>query len=130
MKKIIENLKNKPVEHRKNVMHLILFFAAIIFFFLWILTLSKSFSNESVKEGLKNDLKPVNVLRDNLVDGYRSVTDRDSQITTENNPEDYPRVIEINNTNDANMGTDSYDNTDALILEEINDPMINEPILE
>jgi hypothetical protein len=73
MKKIIDNLKKQPVEHRKNVLHLVTFFFAIIMVFLWVFSLGKNLSKGETQEKIKNDLQPINVLKDNLVDGYKSI---------------------------------------------------------
>ncbi len=130
MKKIVENLKGQSVEHRKNVMHLITFFCAIVLIILWVFSLGKNLSNEDTKENIKNDLQPINALKDNIVGGYKNVNvlDNANNLQLENTEESYPKVIEIQNTTSTESPSDAEmqytDYRDALILEEVNSQIL------
>jgi hypothetical protein len=40
---------------------------------LWTFSLGKSITNPDTKKKIKQDLQPFSVLKDNLVEGYKSV---------------------------------------------------------
>ncbi|PIP69150.1 hypothetical protein CO033_01150 [Candidatus Nomurabacteria bacterium CG_4_9_14_0_2_um_filter_32_10] len=75
MKKIIHNLRRQPEEVRRHVLHILIFVVAIIMVILWVFSLGKSLSNPDTKVKIKQDLEPFSVLKDNLVDGYKSTSD-------------------------------------------------------
>jgi len=74
MKKIIHNLRRQPEEVRRHVLHILIFVVAIIMVILWVFSLGKSLSNPDTKVKIKQDLEPFSVLKDNLVDGYKSTS--------------------------------------------------------
>lgn len=82
MKKIIHNLRRQPEEVRRHILHITIFAVAVIMILLWIFSLGKSLSSPDTQVKIKEDLKPFSVLKDNLVDGYKSTSD-DNYPTTE-----------------------------------------------
>lgn len=75
MKKIIHNLRQQPEEVRRHILHILIFLAIIIMIILWVFSLGKNLSNPDTQIKIKQDLKPFSVLKDNLVDGYKSTSD-------------------------------------------------------
>ena len=78
MKKIIyhiKNIKNQPEEIRRHILHILIIIAAIILLLLWIYSLGASLSNPDTQAKVSNDLKPFSVLKDNLVGGYKSISE-------------------------------------------------------
>ena len=48
---------------------------------LWVLSLGKSLTSPETKEKIKQDLQPFSVLKDNLVEGYKSTGETDASVT-------------------------------------------------
>ena len=74
MKKIIHNLRKQPEKKRRHILHIITIAAAIILIILWSYSLGRSLTSSDVKVKIKQDLKPFSVLKDNIVGGYKSVS--------------------------------------------------------
>ena len=70
MKKIIHNLRNRPEEERRHILHILTFFGALIMLVLWSLSLGRTLGNPDTKAELKQDLQPFSELKANIVDGY------------------------------------------------------------
>lgn len=84
MKKIIRNIRRQPEETRRHILHLLTIIAAIILFFLWIFSLGINLSSSNTQAKVKNDLEPFSALKDNLIGGYKSISEPDLS-TEENN---------------------------------------------
>jgi len=74
MRKIIHRLRKKPEEERRHILHISVFIIGIIMVLLWTYSLGRSISSPDTKVKIKQDLQPFSVLKDNLVDGYKSVS--------------------------------------------------------
>lgn len=70
MKKIIHNLRQKPEEVRRHILHIVIFIIAVVLFVAWIYTLGTDLSDEETKAVIKNNLQPLSALKDNLTGGY------------------------------------------------------------
>jgi hypothetical protein len=81
MRKIIHHLRRQPEEVRRHLLHIFIFIAAAIMILLWIFSLGKSLANPDTQVKIKNDLQPFSVLKDNLVEGYKSTPDTNSSPT-------------------------------------------------
>lgn len=55
-------------------MHIAVITAAIVMIILWSYSLGKSLTGPDIKEKIKQDLKPFSVLKDNIVGGYKSIS--------------------------------------------------------
>lgn len=75
MKKIIHHLRKQPEEVRRHVLHIAIFAVAIVMVLLWVFSLGKSLADPDTQVKIKQDLQPFSVLKDNIVDGYKSTTD-------------------------------------------------------
>ncbi len=78
MKKIIHKLRKRPEAERRHILNLLMIIVVIIMLALWVFSLSISFSNKDAKIKMQQDLKPFTVLKDNIVGGYNSVSDKNS----------------------------------------------------
>ncbi|MCM2339264.1 MAG: hypothetical protein NDI62_02305 [Burkholderiales bacterium] len=67
MKKIIHNLRQQPEETRRHILHIIIFFLAVVMIMLWILSLSKSLSDPDTQTKMQEDLKPFTELKDTII---------------------------------------------------------------
>ncbi|MFA4975689.1 MAG: hypothetical protein WC839_03785 [Candidatus Paceibacterota bacterium] len=83
MKKIIHNLREQPEEVRRHVLHILIFAVIVIMVILWVFSLGKDLSNSDTKEKVKQDLQPFSVLKDNIVNGYKSSTENSDTSTIE-----------------------------------------------
>ncbi|MFZ2072158.1 MAG: hypothetical protein WA101_01575 [Minisyncoccia bacterium] len=75
MKKIIHKLRQRPEEDRRHILHILTIASAIIMIILWSYSLGRNLTNPDVKEKVKQDLKPFSVLKDNIVGGYKSISE-------------------------------------------------------
>ncbi|MBU0611825.1 hypothetical protein KKA39_03275 [Patescibacteria group bacterium] len=75
MRKLIHKLRQKPEEERRHLLHIFTAVAAIIMIILWIYSLGRSLASPETKEKVRQDLKPFSVLKDNIVGGYKSITE-------------------------------------------------------
>ncbi|OGI73705.1 hypothetical protein A3D42_00490 [Candidatus Nomurabacteria bacterium RIFCSPHIGHO2_02_FULL_41_18] len=73
MKKIIHNLRQQPEDTRRHILHILTFLFALLFFSIWVYTLGENLGGEETRAEVKNDLKPFSVLKDNIIDGYKSI---------------------------------------------------------
>jgi len=75
MKKIIHHIRKQPEEVRRHILHVIMVVAAAVLFFLWVYSLGTSLTNPDMQVKIKNDLKPFSALKDNMVGGYKSISE-------------------------------------------------------
>ena len=80
MKKIIHKLRQQPEDVRRSISHILTIMFAIILVILWTYSLSKNLSNPDTQIKAKNDLQPFSVLKDNLVGGYKSISEPTSDV--------------------------------------------------
>ena len=81
MRKIIHHLRKQPEEVRRHILHISIFAIAIIMIILWVLSLGKSLASPDTQIKIKKDLQPFSVLKDNIIDGYKSTSCADSSVT-------------------------------------------------
>ncbi len=74
MKKIIHHLRKQPEEVRRHILHILIFIVAAIMIILWIFSLGKSLANSDTQNKMKQDLKPFSVLKNNIVNGYKNIS--------------------------------------------------------
>lgn len=75
MRKVIHRLRQKPEEERRHILHISIIIIAIIMIALWAFSLGKSLSAPETKQKVKQDLQPFSVLKSNLTEGYKSVSE-------------------------------------------------------
>lgn len=75
MKKIIHHLRRQPEHIRRHILHATTLVVGIILIFFWMFSLGNNLSNPDTKIKISNDLKPLNALKDNLIGGYKSITE-------------------------------------------------------
>jgi flagellar basal body-associated protein FliL len=74
MKKIIHNLRSQPESIKIQILHFIMIFFAVVLFFTWTMLFSKNVSETNASANLKEELKPFSILKENLSDGYESIS--------------------------------------------------------
>lgn len=67
MKKIINNLRKRPEEERRHILHILTFGCAIILIMFWIYSLGRTITSDDTKIKIKEDLQPFTVLKDSIV---------------------------------------------------------------
>ncbi len=75
MKKIINNLRQKPEKVRRHILHVAMIVLGVILFFIWVFTLGTNLTDQDTQVKIKNDLEPLSALKDNLINGYKSIQD-------------------------------------------------------
>ncbi len=76
IKKIVHHLRQQPEKDKKHILHLFTLIFAVTLIILWAYSLGSTISNSDTKVEIKNDMKPFSALKNNLVDGYNSVSDQ------------------------------------------------------
>jgi len=74
MKKIINNLRNQPEEVRTHILHVLTVVIGIILILLWIYSLRTGLNNPDIQAKTSEELKPLSVLKDNIISGYQSIS--------------------------------------------------------
>jgi len=75
MKKLIYHLRRQPEEHRRGILHILTIIFALVLFVLWTWNFGTSLAGPETGTKLKEDLKPFSVLKDNIIDGYKSISE-------------------------------------------------------
>lgn len=75
MKKIIHHLKSKPEHIRRHILHILTLVFGVILILLWIYSLGTGLTSPDTQVKINNDLKPFSALKDNLVGGYKSISE-------------------------------------------------------
>lgn len=79
MRRIIHHVRRQPEHIRRHILHILTIFLGIILILLWIYSLGMNLTNPDTKLKAGNDLKPLSALKDNLTNGYYSISDSGSQ---------------------------------------------------
>jgi len=80
MRKLVQNLREKPEHVRKHILHITTFGLTCLVVLFWVYTLQARFSSPEVKEAFRNDLKPLTVLGDDIVNTYQNISANVSNI--------------------------------------------------
>lgn len=72
--KTIHKMRQQPIETRKQMLVILTLACAAILVLFWSYGFGQNISNKATSNSLKKDLQPFTVLKDNLVDGYKSVS--------------------------------------------------------
>lgn len=75
MKKIIHHIRKQPEHIKRHILHVATFVGAIILVLLWIYSFGTNLNSVETKEKMSQDLKPLSALKENVVDGYNSITE-------------------------------------------------------
>ena len=67
MKKMVKNLREKPEEERRHILHITVFVLALILFMLWVFSLGTRFSGPENRREIQEDLEPFNLLKDSIM---------------------------------------------------------------
>ncbi len=74
MKKIIHTLRKQPDDVKHHILHVATAICAVILVALWVYSLGLKNDNAEVVRDEEN-LKPLTILKANLVDGYQSISE-------------------------------------------------------
>jgi len=75
MKKIIHNIRKQSEENKRHILHILTFMMAIVLVFLWIYSLGTNLTSSDTRAKMEQDLKPFSAVKDNIVDGYNSLSE-------------------------------------------------------
>lgn len=75
MRKIIHHLRSKPEHERRDILHTLTVFFALILITVWIYSLGQNFLNSNIEKKIGQDLNPFSVLKDSMIGGYKSITE-------------------------------------------------------
>lgn len=79
MKKLIHNLRKQPEHHRTYLLHVLTLVSAFILLVLWTYSFGTNLTKPETGSGLKEGLKPFSVLKSNIIDGYKSISEPTDQ---------------------------------------------------
>ena len=74
MRRIIHHIRKQPEEVRRHILHVVVFCFAVILILLWIYSLGTTLTNSDNQTKINQSLKPFSALKDNIVNGYNSIT--------------------------------------------------------
>ncbi len=75
MKKIIHRIRKQPEKVRRHILHVMTIVIAVVLIFLWVYSLGTNLIDSNTQIKVSNDLKPFSALKDNLVGGYKSLSE-------------------------------------------------------
>lgn len=75
MKKIIHHIRKQPEEVKRQILHILTFAAAVVLVLLWIYSLGTNLTSPETQSKMERDLKPFSALKDNIIDGYNSISE-------------------------------------------------------
>lgn len=76
IKAVVHNLRNRPEEERRHILHIFTFIGTMFMFVLWIFTLGHTLRDEDIKTKIKEDAKPFSNFTNNLNDGFNEIEDK------------------------------------------------------
>ena len=79
MRKIIHHIRRQPEHVRRNILHISTLVSGFILLMIWLYSLSTTFSDPDNQIKMSQDLKPFSALKDNIVDGYSSFSNPDTE---------------------------------------------------
>ena len=74
MRRIIHHLRGQPEQTRRHILHVLTVVLGLVLFALWIYSLGRSATNPDTEAKLKKDLSPLSVFKDNVKEGYQTIT--------------------------------------------------------
>lgn len=83
MKKIIEKVREQPAHIKRHILHALTLGFGFILVLLWIYSLGTTLTSERMQAKVNQDLKPLSVLKSNVIDGYNSLSDINSDNTAQ-----------------------------------------------
>ncbi|KKQ27102.1 MAG: hypothetical protein US45_C0035G0003 [Candidatus Nomurabacteria bacterium GW2011_GWA1_37_20] len=75
MKKIIHHIRKQPEKVRRHILHVMTVVIAVVLIFLWLYSLGANLTDSNTQIKVSNDLKPFSALKDNLIGGYKSLSE-------------------------------------------------------
>ncbi|KKQ20789.1 MAG: hypothetical protein US33_C0012G0002 [Parcubacteria group bacterium GW2011_GWC1_36_9] len=75
MKKIIHHIRKQPEKVRRHILHVMTVVIAVVLIFLWLYSLGTNLTDSNTQIKVSNDLKPFSALKDNLIGGYKSLSE-------------------------------------------------------
>ena len=78
MRKIIHHLRRQPEETRRHILHVLTILMGILLLALWIYSLGRTATDSNTQAEIKKDLSPLSVLKENAVEGYKTITESQS----------------------------------------------------
>ena len=67
MRKAIHHLRKQPEEVRRHILHVLTMVAGVILIMLWVYSLGRNFGSSEIRTEVEEGLKPISVLKDNIV---------------------------------------------------------------
>ena len=74
MQRIIHHIRRQPEHVRTHILHVLVLVCGIILALLWIYSLGTTLTSADTQNKVSQDLKPFALLKDNVVDGYKNIT--------------------------------------------------------
>ena len=83
MRKIIYHIRKQPEEVKRHILHLVMMVFVIILVTLWFYSLGTSLTSPKTEAKIENTLQPFSVLKSNIIDGYKSISAPDLNMTNQ-----------------------------------------------
>ncbi len=82
MRRIIENLRERPEEHRRHILNISTVVVTVIMVSLWVVSLGSTLSEADLQKNISKNVQPISALRANIVDGYKSISNSGNNSST------------------------------------------------
>ncbi|MEK7219141.1 MAG: hypothetical protein AAB687_00510 [Patescibacteria group bacterium] len=79
MKRIIHHVRRQPEHIKRHILHILTIVLGIVLILLWVYSLGVNLTNPDTKLKASNDLKPLSALKDNMANGYYSISNSENQ---------------------------------------------------
>ncbi|MCX6757585.1 MAG: hypothetical protein NTZ44_01755 [Candidatus Nomurabacteria bacterium] len=78
--KTVHKLRQQPKEVREQILSITIIACTIILVLVWARSLGQRLGKEETTISVKKSLQPFSVLKDNMVDGYKSISNPSSDV--------------------------------------------------
>ena len=78
-------MRNKPEKVKRHILHVSTVVAGVLLMFIWVYSLGTSLSSPEVAVKIDNDLKPFSALKSNLISGYQSFSESNTNTSEQTN---------------------------------------------
>ena len=82
MKNVIHHIRKQPEHVRRSILFVSTAFLGVVLICLWVYSLGTTFTNQETQAKISQDIKPFSAIKDNMVNGYNSISDPSTNTTT------------------------------------------------
>ena len=77
---MIHHIRRQPEEIKRHILHAVTGVFAAVLFLLWVYSLGNTLTSDQTQNKVTQDLKPFSALKANILGGYNSITENNSEV--------------------------------------------------